>query len=170
MADLYKLYYQCDIFGNVWSMRRDKILKQKNVKGYMKIEWSLHDKPKQIFVHRFVAETFTPNPDNKPFINHKNGIKDDNMAENLEWCTAKENTKHAYDSGLQSMKHAEKKVYQYTLDNELVAEYGSSTDAYIATGVGGRNIRTVASGTPSHGYKRKSAGNFKWSYVKLGGV
>ena len=51
--------------------------------------------------HRIIAKCFIPNPYNKHDINHINGIKTDNRAENLEWSTRSENVIHAYKTGLE---------------------------------------------------------------------
>lgn len=67
----------------------------KSKDGYFKIT---HNKKGTKLVHRLVASAFIPNPDptNKTTINHKNGIRDDNRIENLEWVTLKENVIHSY--------------------------------------------------------------------------
>ena len=56
-------------------------------------------------VHRMVAETWIDNPNNYPQVNHINGDKDDNRAENLEWVTQSQNMRHAYRTGLNKGRH-----------------------------------------------------------------
>jgi len=53
---------------------------------------------KNVSIHRLVAEIFIPNPENKPCVNHKNFIQNDNKTDNLEWVTHSENTKHWWDN------------------------------------------------------------------------
>lgn len=73
-----------------------KRILQPNTKGYLRVMIN----GKNLFVHRLVAEKFVPNPDNKPQVNHINGNKLDNRAENLEWVTNQENRNHAIEHGL----------------------------------------------------------------------
>jgi hypothetical protein len=89
--------------------RKSKILKTRVGKcGYEYTVLSVDRIRKTQKIHRLVALTFIPNPENKPSVNHINGIKDDNRVENLEWCTAKENTQHAYRTKLNSGVKGEK--------------------------------------------------------------
>lgn len=90
--------YQVSSWGRVRSFKRtnEKILKENTVSnGYKQIELCLNGKRKCVFVHRLVADAFIPNPENKPCINHKNKATNDNRVENLEWCNAGENNRHA---------------------------------------------------------------------------
>ena len=69
--------------------------------GYMRVycRQMSTGKRRDLYVHRLVAKYFIPNPDNKNVVNHKNCQRDDNRAENLEWCTTRENIGYAVSLG-----------------------------------------------------------------------
>jgi predicted XRE-type DNA-binding protein len=114
----YEGYYMVSNIGNVKSIDRlitfvrnnkeQTSLKQgkplnpvpdpKN--GYPTVCLAKEHNNRATFVHVIVAKAFVPNPYNKPFVNHIDGVKANNRVENLEWVTAKENTEHAFRIGL----------------------------------------------------------------------
>ena len=109
--------YFVDKLGNIYSLNKilKKLVPRKHTGGYLTV--GINGKNK--YIHRIVAEVFIPNPNNYPLVNHINGDKTDNRAENLEWCTASENQKHALKNGLRPTK----KIYQYSIDGEFIREW-----------------------------------------------
>ena len=145
--------YQVSNAGRVCSNRG--ILKQDFVKGYFRVRLYRDCKVFRIFVHRLVALAFIPNPDGLPQINHKNEIKTDNRAENLEWCTAKYNMNYG-TAKQRASKAKSKSIAQYTTNGVLVATYSQINCARKKYG---SHISSVLSG------KRKTAGGYVWKYV-----
>lgn len=160
----YSGLYQVSNLGRVKSLGRidsnrhlvrERILKQSNRGNGYKVVVLYSKGHKMFAVHRLVALAFHPNPDRLPQINHKNEIKTDNRAENLEWCTAKYN--NAYGTARErAAKSHSKAVGQYTTGGILVATYDRIKDAREKYG---SHIFSVLAG------RRKTAGGFVWKYI-----
>ena len=106
----YGDYYEVSNHGQIRNAKTKKIRKQNLLKkGYCFVSGSLgsRNKKKTFKVHRAVAETFIPNPNNLPEINHEDGNKLNNYVNNLKWCTGSENIQHAYDNNLLIAKRGE---------------------------------------------------------------
>lgn len=143
-------------FGGKSNHNEDIILKQRLEKyGYLRI----NIKGKRYLVHRLIAITFIPNLNNKKTVNHKDGNKKNNIVDNLEWATASENIKHAYDNKLFKKipgYENKKKVNQYDLKMNLIKQWESVTQAEKQTGI--TNISRCCLST------YRTAGGFKWKY------
>ncbi len=97
------------------------------------------------YVHRLMGDTYLENPDGKRTINHKNGNKQDNRLENLEWMTHGENNKHAYDTGLNNpvnhLPKSSKSVQAMNVITGEVREFQSQRQASRELGLSQTGVR-----------------------------
>lgn len=158
----YEGYYQVSNLGRIKSLPRckptDKRKTHNNIRkprlaknGYLRVNLSKGNSVKWFGVHRLVALTFIPNPDNLPVINHKDENKQNNRVENLEWCTHQYNCEYGTARERQRKTRAanpndkvvrklvgeknSKAILQYSLSGEMIARYKSLSEASAATGV-----------------------------------
>jgi hypothetical protein len=159
--------YKVSNFGRVKGPHRKILVLVLNAAGYPTISLKVNKKNISGLVHRLVAQAFIPNPENKPQVNHINGIKTDNRVENLEWVTHSENIQHAYDNkliirrahnkgkfGYESTRG--KECFQMDMDGNVVNVYGSLREACKKTGIDNGSISKAINGV------LKQAGGFLW--------
>lgn len=146
--------------GRIWSYLVNRYLKPVYDRGgYLKV--LLHDSNGvryTKFVHRIIAETFIPNPNNYPQINHKDENKHNNAVDNLEWCTSKYNINY----GTRNAKVSKARINhpcasKCVLCIETGIIYPSTQEAMRQTGI--THVRDACSGVA------KSAGGYHWIYV-----
>lgn len=122
-----------------------------------------------------MAIAFIPNPENKPVINHINGMKNDNRLENLEWTTQQENTQHAVKTGLKVVTEKQKmaainnllkareknkvKVRQFDLNGNYIRTWNSITEASKFYG-----FKSSAAIIKNCKGKTKTSGGYVWKY------
>ena len=135
-------------------VRSNKYLKtEEHRQGYRRVVLLKNGESRNVLVHRIVAEAFVENPENKPRVNHIDGNKANNTADNLEWCTSKENTMHS----------------MYVLGNciravrciETGKVYNSISEAEREIDLKHPHIGDVCRG------KQKTAGGFHWEYAEI---
>lgn len=121
--------------GQVFSTKGKKIRQLKyviNVHGYCCVTFSCNSKLTNQRVHRLVAETFIPNPNNLPNVNHIDGNKLNNEVSNLEWCNTQHNTIHAYNN-VQNHKSRARKLTLVDVNN-IRLDYASGNYTHIGLG------------------------------------
>lgn len=146
--------------GLVYSIKAKKLLKPTiDKKGYCKVALYNEQGKLSISLHRLVALNYIENPDNKPQINHINGIKSDNKVSNLEWVTNKENTLHAIKNGLRDKAH--KKA---VTDNQKQVVHLSTGIFYDSLKLACKALN-IKYGTACNYINKKGINNFCLCYV-----
>lgn len=148
--------------GDVRNNSTGRILKPFTTwNGYLRV--CLHGKCHR--VHRLVAEAFLKNEQGYTQINHKDGNKQNNRCDNLEWCSSGQNIQHAYKAGLRTPDYANIKkpraVLQLSLDGSLIARFDSAIAIERALGFDNSNISKACRG------KQNTAYGYKWQYASL---
>ncbi len=169
----YEGLYEVSNLGNIKSCRYNKIMSKCMNKWYDKVILHKNKVVRTFPTHRIVAQAFISNPENKPVINHKNWIRNDNRIDNLEWCTVSENKLHSiyvlwYKNSEKQIEGAKnrwlwnkirsKKVKQFWKDGSFIKEWFDLLTASNILSINHWNMSLCAQG------KRKTAWGFIFKY------
>lgn len=147
--------------------RKLKLRKSRN--GYYSVCLYKDGKAYSKLIHRIVAQTFIPNPNNFPQVNHIDGDKGNNNVSNLEWVSNSGNIKHAIRNNLISKerlintteamsKNNRKAVLQFDIQGKFIARYNSAQEAALMNNLS--NVSACCRG------KYKTTGGYIWRYEK----
>ena len=154
----YETLYEISNNGIVRSLRTGAVKCSSNNGKYKQVALTKNGISKTYKVHRLVAITFIPNPDNLPCVNHKDECPSNNNANNLEWCTTKYNCN--YGTRIERMaKNHHKKVASFDKDGNLINIYDSIVDASKDRKCDTSSITKCCKG------KRKMCNGLAWKYV-----
>jgi len=159
----YEGLYQISNLGRIKTISRQGtntrfIKKDIRKDGYIQVHLTKNSKMKNFLLHRLIAQTFIPNPNNFKYINHKDGNKQNNDISNLEWCTSSQNIFHAYNAGLINRR---KKVNQYDKNNNLINTFESVNEASRVTHIDRSHIGACCRKANCY----KTSGGYIWRYV-----
>lgn len=148
-------HYQISNLGRVKNKHTGDILKPSRSGAYRHIELK-YGVNKHCLIHRLVAEAFIPNPFNFRCVNHKDEDKENNRADNLEWCTYQYNAR--YGKGALSRNS---KIIQYDMAGNALRIWDSIKEAEKALGLRYQGISACCR------MKKKTCGGYMWSYANL---
>jgi hypothetical protein len=125
-----------------------------SVAGYSYVCIRQGGKAHNVRLHRLIASAFIPNPEDKPYVNHKDGDRTNNAVDNLEWCTASENERHKVD--VLGVKQKPPIHQTAVVCVETNCAFKSIKDAAEQMRINGKHIGEVIAG------KRKTACGYHW--------
>jgi len=152
--------YEASTQGRIRNSRTGRILKPGLRSGYLHVDLQRKSK----YVHILVAQTFIPNPDNLPQVNHRNENKEDDRVENLEWCDAKYNAN--YGTRNERLKKSNynlgksKEVYQYSTTGDFIRTWESTRTVEEYMNICHTSISKCCRGIT------KTCGGFIWRYAE----
>lgn len=175
--------YQVSNLGNVKSLNyrnrgyAHNLTPKTNCKGYNWVILYNGKIKKPVLIHRLVAKAFIDNPNGYPIINHKDEIKTNNVADNLEWCTLSYNVKYSMERHPERFvilkkprgkrdyyktktKYANVRINQLTLDGEFIKQWFNFAEIKHTQNYNNTSIKECCEG------KRKTAYGYKWEFAE----